>query len=243
MATSTKTLNPTNQTITIPDMTERPNVSLLTDGIGKEADAINALNSNNSTEVFNTFASQSALETALETLGSSMSAQQFKNIRFNLSPAPASGAFAKNNGFYIGTIKKSATDRYTVEAQCDRESTSAISGDLVVGAYYNSSWVWHNISNEIETLNIQNPQIESPENNQTITIDKRYTMIAIYRFYNNSNKSAIYGRDFSNAIGAITSNFTSSELTVTYSTSTGWSITNKIGGNISVVGFIGNNPS
>lgn len=46
MATSTKTLTPTNQTITIPDMTERPNVSLLTDGIGKEADAINALNSN-----------------------------------------------------------------------------------------------------------------------------------------------------------------------------------------------------
>ena len=46
MATTTKTLTPTNQTITIPDMTERPNVSLLTDGIGKEADAINTLNSN-----------------------------------------------------------------------------------------------------------------------------------------------------------------------------------------------------
>ena len=46
MATSTKTLTPTNQTITIPDMTERPNASVLTDGIGKEADAINALNSN-----------------------------------------------------------------------------------------------------------------------------------------------------------------------------------------------------
>ena len=46
MATTSKTLAPTNQTITIPDMTERPNASVLTDAIGKEADAINALNSN-----------------------------------------------------------------------------------------------------------------------------------------------------------------------------------------------------
>lgn len=45
MATSTKTLTPTNQTVTLPDMTERPNASVLVDGIGKEADAINALDS------------------------------------------------------------------------------------------------------------------------------------------------------------------------------------------------------
>lgn len=43
MATTTKTLTPTNQTITLPDMTERPNASILVDGIGKDADAINAL--------------------------------------------------------------------------------------------------------------------------------------------------------------------------------------------------------
>ena len=43
MATTTKTLTPTNQTVTLPDMTERPNASVLVDGIGKEADAINAL--------------------------------------------------------------------------------------------------------------------------------------------------------------------------------------------------------
>ena len=45
MATTTKTLTPTNQTVTLPDMTERPNASVLVDGISKEADAINALNS------------------------------------------------------------------------------------------------------------------------------------------------------------------------------------------------------
>jgi len=43
MATTTKTLTPTNQTITLPDMTERPDASVLVDGIGKDADAINAL--------------------------------------------------------------------------------------------------------------------------------------------------------------------------------------------------------
>jgi hypothetical protein len=46
MATTTKTLTPTNQTITLPDMTERPDASVLVDGIGKDADAINALASN-----------------------------------------------------------------------------------------------------------------------------------------------------------------------------------------------------
>lgn len=43
MATTTKTLTPTNQTVTLPDMTERPAASVLVDGIGKDADAINAL--------------------------------------------------------------------------------------------------------------------------------------------------------------------------------------------------------
>ena len=43
MATTTKTLTPTNLTVTLPDMTERPDASVLVDGIGKDADAINAL--------------------------------------------------------------------------------------------------------------------------------------------------------------------------------------------------------
>lgn len=46
MATTTKTLTPTNQQITLPDMTERPNNSTQVDSIGKLADAVNALNSN-----------------------------------------------------------------------------------------------------------------------------------------------------------------------------------------------------
>ena len=44
MATS-KTLEPTNVTISIPAMTDAPNASVLSNCIDKEADAINTLNS------------------------------------------------------------------------------------------------------------------------------------------------------------------------------------------------------
>ena len=43
MAT-TKTLTPTNQTISIPELTDAPDMSVASDALGKEADAINALN-------------------------------------------------------------------------------------------------------------------------------------------------------------------------------------------------------
>ena len=48
MATS-KTLAPTNVTISIPEMTDAPNASVLANCADKEADAINALNSQIST--------------------------------------------------------------------------------------------------------------------------------------------------------------------------------------------------
>lgn len=43
MAVTTKTLTPTNQTVTLPDMTERPDASVLVTDISREADAINAI--------------------------------------------------------------------------------------------------------------------------------------------------------------------------------------------------------
>ena len=45
MAT-TKTLTPTNQTISIPELSDAPDMSVAADAIDKEADAINALGSN-----------------------------------------------------------------------------------------------------------------------------------------------------------------------------------------------------
>lgn len=52
MATS-KTLAPTNVTISIPAMTDAPNASVLSNCIDKEADAINTLNSQLSLRAFN----------------------------------------------------------------------------------------------------------------------------------------------------------------------------------------------
>lgn len=45
MATS-KTLTPTNVTISIPEMTDQPNASVFSNCVDKEADAINSLNNN-----------------------------------------------------------------------------------------------------------------------------------------------------------------------------------------------------
>ena len=46
MAATTKTLTPTNQVISIPAFTDKPDNRLQADSTGKLADAVNALNSN-----------------------------------------------------------------------------------------------------------------------------------------------------------------------------------------------------
>ena len=51
MAATTKTLTPTNQTISIPAFTDKPDNRLQTDSTSKLADAVNALNSNKSNKI------------------------------------------------------------------------------------------------------------------------------------------------------------------------------------------------
>ena len=60
MATS-KTLAPTNVTISIPAMTDQPNASVLANCADKEADAINALNSQKATLVQKTIEAGSSV--------------------------------------------------------------------------------------------------------------------------------------------------------------------------------------
>ena len=57
MATS-KTLAPTNVTISIPAMTDAPNASVMSNCIDKEADAINTLNSQITTKIGDFYAVQ-----------------------------------------------------------------------------------------------------------------------------------------------------------------------------------------
>ena len=68
MATS-KTLTPTNETISIPAMTDQPDASVFSNCVDKEADAINALNSKLTTINFqHTFSNIAAGAGALETV-------------------------------------------------------------------------------------------------------------------------------------------------------------------------------
>ena len=68
MATS-KTLAPTNVTISIPAMTDAPDASVFSNCVDKEADAINALNSQLETINFQyTFSSVSAGAGAIQTV-------------------------------------------------------------------------------------------------------------------------------------------------------------------------------
>ena len=80
--------------------------------------------------------------------------------------------------------------------------------------------------------------ITAPSNNTTTTIDKKYCVLIIVRFFNGANKYAIFARDFAPTVGALVNTFTSSELTVTYSSTTGWSVTNHVGGNVTVYALI-----
>ena len=128
MATTTKTLTPTNQTVTLPDMTERPNASVLVDGISKEADAINALNSK--------------------------------------------------------------------------------IGNLIYKGYI---------------INLE-----------TLTLDKSFRLIFITRFAGGATLSAIYASEAATNFGTIVDNFSSGNLTVSYSATDGWTIKNNINGYVYV---------
>ena len=88
MAT-TKTLTPTNQVITIPDFTDKPDNRLQADSAGKLADAVNQLNNN-----------MSILENAT-LLESSDDLDSLRNNRLYYCIADNNPAHTPANGHYI----------------------------------------------------------------------------------------------------------------------------------------------
>ena len=135
MATS-KTLAPTNVTISIPAMTDQPNASVLANCADKEADAINALNSQlaNLPNVAYTAisgANQSAFETSLT---AAFSYIPTNGVR--VCPAIAS---------YSGSI----TAGSQAIAFLSKPSSGVLWAFLIVanntvkaGYYTNSAWTW-----------------------------------------------------------------------------------------------------
>ena len=135
MATSTKTLTPTKQTITIPDMTERPNVSLLTDGIGKEADAINALNS----KIANVFTGTNLVNKAIQ-FGTTWSATSETFTLTATSIVSISQTYNAGQPLAIGCKQGNTAGATTwmIQQGIDGESTSGLIalGILPAGTYY-----------------------------------------------------------------------------------------------------------
>ena len=138
MATTTKTLTPTGQTVTLPDMTERPDASVLVDGIGKDADAINAINAK--IEPYLLPNNQPLL-----TYAEGLSAPSFNTFRLNGSSAY--GDDLPNTNFKWGTgfiIKRLSTNMVVVIFANGRKPA--------VNYYNESTWsgwkdmMWNNYS-------------------------------------------------------------------------------------------------
>lgn len=75
----------------------------------------------------------------------------------------------------------------------------------------------------------------APGTGTTVTISSKYGILFISRYFNGATLNAIFMRDFSGTARSIINTFTSSQLTVSFTSSSGWSISNNVGGNISVI--------
>ena len=134
MATS-KILAPTNVTISIPAMTDQPNASVLANCADKEADAINALNSQLAnpanvayTSVTGTSLSdfESALTTALNGMGTGQT---------RVCPAYANYSQSLTNGGQaVAFIVKQTTTIWWCFL--------VYAGNVKAGYYTNNAWTW-----------------------------------------------------------------------------------------------------
>ena len=143
MATTTKTLTPTNQTITLPDMTERPNASVLVDGIGKDADAINALSEHIGNQTLTTTAQ--TLDGAVNELNAGKAIQGNKGIGGNIDDILSAGIYyldGTNNYTRYGVLivaKAGDNKRYQVFFQNDGNVKA-------IRAWNGSAWgSWNNL--------------------------------------------------------------------------------------------------
>ena len=102
MATS-KTLTPTNVTISIPAMTDSPDASVFSNCVDKEADAINSLNSNISSYWLGNVSNLSALGTAIMSYASSISTNKEYAVSFG---ANADTDYWTSAVVYYGTLYK-----------------------------------------------------------------------------------------------------------------------------------------
>lgn len=114
---SSKTLTPTNVTISIPAMTDVPDASVFSNCVDKEADAINALNSNlntvsSSTVTINTTNVNSVNENIVERCGKLV----ILRMQFNFKTMPTVGTAVNIGTIPSGYCPKNSLETYGLGA-------------------------------------------------------------------------------------------------------------------------------
>lgn len=146
MAT-TKTLTPTNQTITIDAFQgEKPDHRHVADAEGKLADAVNALNSNKVAYALGNDTIEN-IQAAIITLAGTMADGEEKYIRCNVTTA--TGTFRVTA--YIGVLMRVSSSRLCVNF---RQSMDA--NDSVIGNYKDGTWYWSQLQTKIYVLDFYN---------------------------------------------------------------------------------------
>ena len=139
MAATTKTLTPTNETISIPAFTDKPDNRLQTDSTSKLADAVNALSEQIGTlktaTIFVGVSSLDTLKSKLQTLADGMTVEENKLVKFYANFS--SGNFVQGRDYkgYLMVYQKNSNTatRYSIFFDSDL-------GKCVAVGYYDGAW-------------------------------------------------------------------------------------------------------
>ena len=183
MATN-KTLTPTNVTIAIPAMADKPDASVFSNCIDKEADAINTLNSKIVSYHVATDVSLESLQSSLETLGASMQDGDVRSIDFSV--VPATGVFAQARTF--GFIRRIVSGRYLVSVQ---QGINA--GKIINGYFVGNVWNWESVSDNIgrKTDRIRNGYFGNGAT-YTVPLDGLCAYCIVVSYVSGNNVGSIY---------------------------------------------------
>lgn len=189
--------------------------------------AIDTLNS----KLYNyigSFNSLSALETALDTLGGTVTERGSQNLSFYINTA--FGLFSTS--IYVGYMTKTGTNRYQLLMSENASNRKIYATKTANG------WVWEiaPMRSEIDTLNSKMAIQGNILDLATKTIHAN--VLFLCRYFNGNTKTAIYMTDFSNTIYPCLNTFASGEIEVTYANTSGFTVKNNLSGVITYYAFL-----
>lgn len=141
MATS-KTLKPTNQTASIPAMSDRPNQATNSDTMGKTIDAVNALYDKTNIVSYASKINVATFLSNLATLISSMNSTDFRVVRFHANDT--SSPFVQNY-MYAGLLVKLSENYQSILLMNPEANT------LIYGRCGTGTWTWRTLTTNAPT--------------------------------------------------------------------------------------------